>query len=88
MEIAEPTVAQGFARCVEQGAKFVVVHPFMLAAGRHVSEDLPKLVAQAAESHEGISFVMVEPLGSHTGVIDAVIARCNAPLGDDEPGRP
>jgi sirohydrochlorin ferrochelatase len=88
MEIAQPTIAQGFARCVEQGAKVIVAHPFMLATGRHVSEDLPKLVAQAAESHEGIAFVMVEPLGSHAGVIDAVIARCNAPLREGEPGKP
>jgi sirohydrochlorin ferrochelatase len=88
MEIAEPTVAEGFARCVGQGATIVVAHPFMLAAGRHVSEDLPKLVAEAAKAHEGIAFVMVEPLGSHPGVIDAVIARCNAPRAGEEAGEP
>ena len=80
MEIAEPTVAQGFARCVEQGATTVVVHPFMLAPGRHVTDDLPRLVAEAAESHAGVAFAMAGPLGSHTGVIDAVIDRCQAAL--------
>ncbi len=81
MEIAEPTIDQGFARCVELGAKRIIVHPFMLAPGRHVSEDLPRLVARCAAAYDGVSFVMASPLGSHTGVIDAVVDRCMAAAG-------
>ena len=87
MEIAEPTIAQGFTRCVEQGATRVVVHPFMLAPGWHVTEDLPRLVAEAAQMHAGVEFIMAAPLGSHTGVIDAVIDRCDAALGGSKPGQ-
>lgn len=85
MEVAEPTVADGFARCVEQGATTVVVHPFMLSPGRHVTEDLPRLVAEAAARHQGVRFSMSAPLGSHPGVIDAVIERCRSALPDSEP---
>jgi sirohydrochlorin ferrochelatase len=85
MEIAEPTIAQGFSRCVEQGATTVVVHPFMLAPGRHVIEDLPRLITDAAEAHEGVAFAMADPLGSHAGVIDAVIERCEAAFPNGEP---
>lgn len=81
MEIAEPTIEQGFARCVEQGATRIIVHPFMLAPGRHVSEDLPRLVKQCAASYDGVTFVMAAPLGSHGGVIDAVVDRCLAAAG-------
>lgn len=81
MEIAEPTVAQGFERCVERGASVVVAHPFMLAPGRHVHEDLPRLVQEAAAQHEGVDFVLASPLGSHDGIIDAVIDRCGDALG-------
>ncbi len=85
MEIAEPTIAEGFARCVEKGATTVVVHPFMLAPGRHVTEDLPRLVEEAAGRHEGVQFLMAAPLGSHSGVIDAVIERCDSVLSDSKP---
>jgi sirohydrochlorin ferrochelatase len=88
MEIAEPTIAQGFARCVARGAVAIVVHPFMLAPGRHVTEDLPRLLAQAAAAHDGVRFVIADPLGSHSGVIDAVIERCRAALRDREPNKP
>ena len=80
MELAPPSIAEGFARCVTRGAKKIVVHPFMLSPGRHVQEDLPRLVAEAAASHPGVDFVMARPLGAHTGVIDAVIDRCDAAL--------
>lgn len=82
MEIAEPTVAQGFARCVEQGATLVVAHPFMLAPGRHVQEDLPRLMAEVASTHGGVRFVLAGPLGSHDGIIDTVVERCQAALGE------
>ena len=85
MEIAEPTVAQGFTRCVEQGATVVIVHPFMLAPGRHVTEDLPTMIAEAADAHEGVAFAMADPLGSHRGVIDAVVERCQEALADPGP---
>lgn len=84
MEIAGPTIAEGFARCVQQGATRVVVHPFMLAPGRHVIEDLPRLVAKAAAPYEGVTFAMAAPLGSHAGVVAAVIERCQAALPDAE----
>ena len=83
MELAEPSITDAFARCVEQGATRVVAHPFMLAKGRHVSEDIPRLVAEAAELHEGIEFVIAAPLGSHDGVIEAVVARCDAALSGE-----
>ena len=84
MEIATPSFADAFAKCVERGATKIVVHPFMLAPGRHVSEDLPRLASDAASAHEGVSFVMAAPLGKHEGVIDAVMDRCRAALGSDE----
>jgi sirohydrochlorin ferrochelatase len=88
MEIAQPTITEAFARCVHQGATTIIVHPFMLAPGRHVSEDLPRLVAQAAKQHEGVSFAMSAPLGSHPGVIDAVVERCESAVVGEEPGHP
>jgi sirohydrochlorin ferrochelatase len=88
MELGTPSIAEGFARCVEQGATRIVVHPFMLAPGRHVSDDLPRLVTEAARAHQGVAFVLSDPLGTHPGVIDAVVDRCGAVRAEDEPNEP
>ena len=85
MELAEPSIERGFARCVEQGATMIVAHPFMLAPGRHVSDDLPCLIAEAAASHPGTKYVIAEPLGAHPGLAEAVIDRCSKALNDGTP---
>ncbi|MGB5811449.1 MAG: CbiX/SirB N-terminal domain-containing protein [Polyangiales bacterium] len=75
MELAEPTIACGFAKCIERGATTVVAHPFMLAPGRHVMEDVPRLLAEAAAAHPGTKYVVAGPLGAHPSIADVVLDR-------------
>jgi sirohydrochlorin ferrochelatase len=63
MEIAEPTIAQAFDRCVAQGASLVIVHPYFLAPGKHSTTDIPRLTAAAAAKHPAILFHVTQPLG-------------------------
>jgi sirohydrochlorin ferrochelatase len=67
MELAEPSIAAAFARCVEQGATQVVIFPYFLAPGRHWNEDIPRLAAEAANpfAERGVSFIVAPPLGLH-----------------------
>ena len=79
MELAEPTVATAFARCAEQGAELVVVFPYFLGPGRHVSEDIPKLAAEAAAEHPAVRYLVADPLGLHPlllQVIEERVADC------------
>jgi sirohydrochlorin ferrochelatase len=70
MELAGPTIAQGFAACVAAGASDITVHPYMLGPGRHATRDIPRLVAEAAAAHPGIAYRVTEPLG-----LDPLLAR-------------
>lgn len=79
MELAEPTLPQAFDRCVEQGADLVVVFPYFLSPGRHWSQDIPRLAADAAERHPGVRYLVTAALGLHPlllQVIDQRIERC------------
>lgn len=75
MEIAEPNVAEGIARCVAAGAGEIVVHPYFLGPGRHSREDIPRLVEEASRDHPGVAIRTSEPLGLHRGIVDAVLDR-------------
>ncbi len=75
MELAEPTIAQGFDACVLAGALEVTVHPYMLGPGRHATQDIPRLVAAAALRHPGIVYRVTGPLGVHEGLASAVLDR-------------
>src|SRR3954452_19007205 len=65
MELAEPSIATAFARCVERGAKTVVVFPYFLLPGRHWNDDIPRLAAAAADNHPGIRYLVTAPFGLH-----------------------
>jgi sirohydrochlorin ferrochelatase len=63
MELAEPTIAQAFARCVERGATEIVIQPYFLSPGRHSTRDIPRMAAAAAEPYPGVRYRVAEPLG-------------------------
>jgi sirohydrochlorin ferrochelatase len=81
MELAEPTLADAFARCVARGAKLVVVHPFFLAPGSHWDRDIPALAEQAAAAHPGVRYLVTAPLGPHRLLATIVVDRVTQCLG-------
>jgi sirohydrochlorin ferrochelatase len=80
LELAEPTVADGFAACVAAGAQEVVVHPYLLGAGLHATRDLPQQVAAAAERFPGTEYRITAPLGLHPDLGAIVLERCGIPV--------
>ncbi len=75
MELAEPDIEQGFAACVAAGAEEVIVHPYMLGPGRHSTEDIPRIVRDAASKHHGVTFRVTAPLGVDERLARIIIDR-------------
>jgi sirohydrochlorin ferrochelatase len=65
MELAEPSIATAFGRCVSLGATTVVIFPYFLLPGRHWHDDIPSLAAAAARQHPGIRYLVTAPFGLH-----------------------
>ena len=74
-DLATPDIAQAFALCVAAGATEVVVHPYMLAPGRHAMQDIPRLVAEAARAFPKVAYRVSEPLGVHEKLAELVLER-------------
>lgn len=81
MELASPDIDAGFAACTAAGADHVVVVPYFLFAGRHATEDIPRLASEAA-SRCDVSHEVTAPLGVHPGIAGVVLER--AGLGASE----
>ena len=75
MELAEPSLATAFQRCVQQGARLIVIHPYFLLPGRHWEADIPKLAAQAARQYPGVSYLVTAPIGRHPRMTDVISDR-------------
>jgi sirohydrochlorin ferrochelatase len=83
MELAEPSIASAYAKCVERGAQRVVVCPFFLGPGKHWTQDIPRLTAEAAQQHPGTRFHVTKTLGIDDLILDLLEKRVRA-CGDND----
>ena len=67
MEIASPSIPDVLNEFAELGVDEIVCHPFFLSPGRHVKEDIPRIVEDAIENLGlDIPVITTSPVGSHT----------------------
>jgi sirohydrochlorin ferrochelatase len=72
LEIASPSIPEGIKRCVVAGSSSVTILPYFLAAGRHVTEDIPAIVADASEKYPGVSISLTRHIGASEGMLKLI----------------
>jgi len=75
MELAEPSIATAYSRCIERGATRVVVCPFFLGPGKHWTQDIPRLTREAAEKFPGSQYHVAPTLGIDDLILDLLAKR-------------
>ena len=80
MDVGEPDLATAIERCVAEGAREIVVHPFFLNTGLHVQETIPGLLEAERAKHPDVAFRLSDHLGLHDGLVDAVVERIEQAL--------
>lgn len=75
MELAEPSITEGFAQCVEAGATEVIAFPYMLSPGRHATADIPRMVEEAALAHPQAAYSVTPAFGVHEKLAEVVLER-------------
>jgi precorrin-8X/cobalt-precorrin-8 methylmutase len=81
LQFADPDIAEGIKNCIEDGAKRIIVHPYFLSAGIHVTKDIPEMIREAQQSYPDVEFVYTEPLGIHEKLAHVVMERIHAVNG-------
>jgi sirohydrochlorin ferrochelatase len=73
LELAEPGIPEGLARCAEQGAKEIIVFPYFLAAGTHVANDIPEAMAEFSQNHPNIKLHLANHLGASPSLAKTIL---------------
>ncbi len=73
LEITEPSISEGVLGCVRKGAKHITVLPYFLAAGRHVSEDIPAELEKARQDHPQVRITATPYLGAAQEIPDLLV---------------
>jgi sirohydrochlorin ferrochelatase len=80
LELAAPTILEGGAACVREGADQVFLLPYFLSAGAHVTDDLERYRRELADQFPQVRFILCRPLSLHPLLVDIVVDR----LGEAE----
>lgn len=75
LELAEPDIAAGGRKCVQRGARRVLLMPYFLSAGVHVVNDLEEQRSALAAEFPQVDFVLCPHLGLHPLMVQIVLGR-------------
>ena len=75
LELAEPSIPAGARLCVEAGADHVLMMPYFLSAGSHVTRDLERFRDELAEELPAVQFDLCPPLGLHPLMLEIIKDR-------------
>ncbi len=68
LELAEPSIPDGIRAAILDGSTKVVVFPYFLSAGRHVTEDIPSEIQVVKDEYPEINIELAPYLGSAEGI--------------------
>jgi sirohydrochlorin ferrochelatase len=69
LEFADPSLEEDMLSCIEKGASEIVILPYFLASGNHVTRDIPEAVQKVQTSHPQVKITLKEHIGSASGMV-------------------
>ncbi|GKV65044.1 MULTISPECIES: sirohydrochlorin chelatase [Sporosarcina] len=75
LELAEPSIAQGVASCIERGATEIVAVPFLLLRAGHANVDIPGELRQVMDCYPDVPLYYGDPIGVDERMVDVLIER-------------
>ncbi len=89
LELNPPSIPEGVAACVAQGARRILVVPYFLHLGLHVRQDLPEILEECRRLHPGVEIVLGPHIGFHPLLAEILVDRVReAETGRDAGGAP
>jgi sirohydrochlorin ferrochelatase len=65
LQYAQPTTDAALDSCIKQGATEIVIVPFFMQAGSHVTKDIPDFIDRARALHPECRFRVTDYVGAH-----------------------
>lgn len=75
LQLASPSLEEAVGKLVEDGWGRIVVAPFFLYPGAHVTEDIPAKAEELKAAHPGLEITVAEHLGVHPLLAELVAER-------------
>jgi precorrin-8X/cobalt-precorrin-8 methylmutase len=81
LQFQRPELPAVLEEAVRAGATRVIVHPYFLASGMHVTKDIPGIIDEARAKYPDVEFIYTEPLGMSEKLVQVVRDRIESACG-------
>ena len=75
LQFAKPELSDTIKESVHNGAKKIIIHPYFLISGMHVTKDIPEMINEAEKMYPDVEFIYTEPLGIHEKLVQVIAER-------------
>ena len=75
LQFMKPELPKAINDAVKDGAKKIIIHPYLLSSGYHVSKNIPDIIDKVKKDHPHVEFIYTEPLGAHKKLAEVVLER-------------
>lgn len=80
LELAEPTLESAVAALAAAGVRRIVVTPYFLTMGLHLTRDFPRLIDAIRAAHPGLELTAAPPLDGHPALAGILVERARETL--------
>ncbi|MDA8388731.1 MAG: precorrin-8X methylmutase [Nitrospiraceae bacterium] len=82
LQFAKPDLKEAIGEAVKDlNPRRIVIHPYFLSPGMHVTRDIPEIIEEARALYHGVDFICTEPLGVASGIVRVARERIEAAGG-------
>ncbi len=82
LELAEPSLLDAVEALAADGVKQMLVTPYFLTMGRHLTEDLPRILGEIKAKHPDLQLVASPPLDGHPQLAGILAERARVLIAE------
>jgi sirohydrochlorin ferrochelatase len=78
LQYVQPALPETLETCIRQGANNIVIIPFFMQAGAHVTRHVPDLVEKAKKRHPEVNIAVTDYVGTHplmTKIVEDLVKK-------------
>ncbi len=84
LQFGKPDLRECIRTAVDDGARKIIIHPYFLTSGMHVTKDIPMIIEEAKGLYPHVEFLYTEPLGFHERLVEIIKDRIKGYLRPHE----
>ncbi len=73
LQYVRPSPHEALEKCIRQGANKIVIVPFFMQPGAHVTKDIPAFLEKTRKQHPTLDIIMTGFVGDHPLMTDIVL---------------